>query len=105
MVARSVNLDAWRDRRCHVPDSPKSTRSPAERDRDRVLYSPAFRRLQAVTQVMLAADEGYLQHNRLTHSLKVAQVGRRIAENLQRTSGTPRLQRAIRARGGLSPDV
>lgn len=105
MVARSVNLDAWRNSRCHVPDGPDSNRSPAERDRDRVLYSPAFRRLQAVTQVMLAADEGYLQHNRLTHSLKVAQVGRRIAENIQRRSNTPRLQRAIHSRGGLSPDV
>jgi dGTPase len=54
---------------------------------------------------MLAADEGYLQHNRLTHSLKVAQVGRRIAENLLRTSDTPELKRAIYRRGGLSPDV
>jgi dGTPase len=54
---------------------------------------------------MLAADEGYLQHNRLTHSLKVAQVGRRISENLCRYADTPRLRRVIDRRGGLDPDV
>jgi dGTPase len=56
-------------------------RSPAQRDRDRILYSSSFRRLAEVTQVV-AADSGYVFHNRLTHSLQVAQVGRRLAEKL-----------------------
>lgn len=56
-------------------------RTPFERDRDRILYSSAFRRLAGVTQVA-AVRELHLLHNRLTHSLKVAQVGRRIAQYL-----------------------
>lgn len=88
-----------------MPDAPDANRSPFEKDRDRLLYSQAFRRLQAITQVMLAAEEGYLQHNRLTHSLKVGQVGRRIAENILRKADTPALLRAIDRRGGLDPDV
>lgn len=59
-------------------------RTPFERDRDRVLYSSSFRRLAEVTQVV-AANSGYVFHNRLTHSLQVAQVGRRIAEKLNKT--------------------
>jgi dGTPase len=56
-------------------------RSPFERDRDLVLYSSAFRRLLSVTQVV-SASAGYVFHTRLTHSLQVAQVGRRLAEKL-----------------------
>lgn len=56
-------------------------RTPPQRDRDRVLYSSAFRRLAEVTQVV-AANSGYVFHNRLTHSIQVAQVGRRLAEKI-----------------------
>lgn len=57
-----------------------------QRDRDRILYTRAFRRLSGVTQVA-RADETYTYHDRLSHSLKVAQIGRRLAERLQdRTS-------------------
>ncbi len=63
------------------PNRQGDDRSPAQRDRDRVLYSSSFRRLAEVTQVV-AADSGYVFHNRLTHSLQVAQVGRRLAEKL-----------------------
>src|SRR6185437_9586804 len=51
--------------------------------RDRVLYSSSFRRLAEVTQVV-SANSGYVFHNRLTHSLQVAQVGRRLAEKLNK---------------------
>lgn len=57
-----------------------------ERDRDRLLYSSAFRRLAGVTQVT-AVRERHLLHNRLTHSLKVAQLGRRMAQRLLRLEG------------------
>lgn len=56
-------------------------RNQFERDRDRILYSSAFRRLAGVTQVA-AVREHRLLHNRLTHSLKVAQLGRRMAQRL-----------------------
>ena len=54
-------------------------RSPYERDYDRLLYSSAFNRLSGVTQVVNPA-EGLIFHNRLTHSIKVAQIGTRLAE-------------------------
>jgi dGTPase len=56
-------------------------RTAYQRDRDRVLYSSALRRLDGVTQVA-AVRERQLLHNRLTHSLKVAQLGRRMAQRL-----------------------
>jgi dGTPase len=56
-------------------------RSRTARDRDRVLYCSAFRRLTGVTQVV-SADETLLFHNRMTHTLKVAQIARRLAESL-----------------------
>jgi dGTPase len=56
-------------------------RTPAQRDRDRILYSSALQRLGGVTQVT-GSESGYTFHTRLTHSLKVAQVARRCAEKL-----------------------
>lgn len=56
-------------------------RDRTARDRDRVLYASAFSRLSGVTQVA-PAEEGHPYHNRLTHSLKVAQIARRVAEHL-----------------------
>ena len=74
-------------------------RDPFERDRDRLLYSSAFRRLAGVTQVA-AAHERPLLHNRLTHSMKVAQVGRRLAQRLIHPKfGDPNLRQVI------DPDV
>lgn len=75
-------------------------RTEFQRDRDRVLYSDEFRRLSGVTQVM-AATEGDVFHNRLTHSLKVAQVGRRMAERLLQSSAKD----LVKACGGINPDV
>ena len=80
------------DRHQEDKDRPGDRRSRAQRDRDRLLHCSAFRRLAGVTQVIGAAEEGFLLHNRLTHSLKVAQVARRIAERrsaLQRSQPGP----------------
>lgn len=57
-------------------------RSPYKRDFDRILYSKEFRRLSGVTQVA-RVGEPYIYHDRLTHSLKVAQVARSLASILK----------------------
>jgi dGTPase len=89
-----------RDCRRHSKED-TDPRTPAQRDRDRLLYSSAFRRLANVTQVV-AAEHGYVFHNRLTHALKVAQIGRRLAEQLTRNPDGSTLAERL---GGLNPDV
>ena len=63
--------------------APRGRRSPQQRDRDRILYSSALQRLGYITQVT-APESGHSFHNRLGHSLKVAQVGRRNVERLHK---------------------
>jgi dGTPase len=74
-----VDNDRWD--RLHGPGG-AGTRTEAERDRDRILYSSAFQRLVGITQVA-SPETGASFHNRLTHSIKVAQVGRRLAQALK----------------------
>jgi dGTPase len=75
--------------------------SPFRMDRDRIVASPFFARLGGVTQVVSAGGSGLL-HNRLTHSLKVAQVARSIAERIQAEPDTRELANKL---GGCDPDV
>jgi dGTPase len=74
--------------------------SPFRVDRDRIVSSPFFARLGGVTQVISPGGTGLLVHNRLTHSLKVAQVGRAIAERL-----LVRNADLLEKLGGCDPDV
>jgi dGTPase len=63
------------------PPSSKDHRHPTERDRDRVLHSAAFRRLQGKTQVFGIGQADFYR-TRLTHSIEAAQLARGIASNM-----------------------
>ena len=75
--------------------------SPYRVDRDRIVSSPFFARLGGVTQVISPGGMGLLVHNRLTHSLKVAQVARALAERLAAGDHGALLEKL----GGCDPDV
>src|SRR5947209_12797083 len=76
----AVQVEHSRGRR--YPEPPHPYRNAFQRDRDRVVHSRAFRRLEAKTQVFAPGlSDHYL--NRLTHTIEVSQIARTLAAVLQ----------------------
>jgi dGTPase len=75
----AVTVATTRGRFHPEPEAP--SRSPWQRDRDRVIHSSAFRKLQYKTQVFVN-HEGDFFRTRLTHSIEVAQVARSVSREL-----------------------
>jgi dGTPase len=75
----AMEPDQTRGRR--YPEPPHPYRNPYARDRDRVIHSRAFRRLEAKTQVFTTRYSDHFR-NRLTHTIEVAQIARTVSEEL-----------------------
>jgi len=75
----AVRVENSRGRR--HPEPPHAYRNDFQRDRDRVIHSRAFRRLEAKTQVFTRRYSDHFR-NRLTHTIEVAQISRTIAAQL-----------------------
>ena len=79
----ALHPDESRGRRHH--EAPHAYRSDFQRDRDRVIHSRAFRRLENKTQVFTYRGSDHFR-NRLTHTIEVAQIARTVASALRLNS-------------------
>jgi len=81
MNLASVAMDVNRSRGRRWPEPKHPYRDEYARDRDRVIHSRAFRRLEAKTQVFTTRYSDHFR-NRLTHTIEVAQIARTVAQAL-----------------------
>jgi dGTPase len=81
MDLAAVAMDASRSRGRRWPEPVHPYRGEYARDRDRVIHSRAFRRLEAKTQVFTTRYSDHFR-NRLTHTIEVAQIARTVAQAL-----------------------
>ncbi len=80
LASYAVRVEDSRGRR--YPETPHPYRNPFQRDRDRVIHTRAFRRLENKTQVFTRRYSDHFR-TRLTHTIEVAQISRTIASALQ----------------------
>src|SRR5574341_1432610 len=66
----------------YYPEDEHAYRTAYQRDRDRIIHTTAFRRLEYKTQVFIITEGDYYR-TRLTHTIEVAQIGRTIARALR----------------------
>ena len=76
----AVHVESSRGRR--YPEAPHPYRDDFQRDRDRIIHSRSFRRLENKTQVFTNRISDHFR-TRLTHTIEVAQISRTIAAALQ----------------------
>lgn len=81
MLAR-LKFPVGKSRGRRYPEPPHPYRNAFQRDRDRVVHSRAFRRLEDKTQVFTPGLSDHFR-NRLTHTIEVAQIARTLANVLQ----------------------
>src|SRR5271155_5075719 len=77
----SYEMDVQRSRGRRFPEPQHPYRDDHARDRDRVIHSRAFRRLEAKTQVFTTRYSDHFR-NRLTHTIEVSQIARTVADAL-----------------------
>src|SRR3974390_2973666 len=80
-MLRALRFPVDQSRGRKYPEPAHPYRNPFQRDRDRVVHSRAFRRLEAKTQVFTPGLSDHFR-NRLTHTIEVAQIARTVASVL-----------------------
>ncbi len=85
----SYAMDVQRSRGRRFPEPQHPYRDDYARDRDRVIHSRAFRRLEAKTQVFTTRYSDHFR-NRLTHTIEVAQIARTVSALCSSTPASPK---------------
>ncbi len=80
-MLRRLRLSSQGLRGRRFPELPHPYRNDFQRDRDRIIHSRAFRRLEGKTQVFAVGSDDHTR-NRLTHTIEVSQVARTVAVTL-----------------------
>ncbi len=81
-MLRHLRFSSEQSRGRRYPEPDHGYRNPFQRDRDRIVYSRAFRRLENKTQVFAPGLSDHFR-NRLTHTIEVAQIARTVAGVLE----------------------